>query len=436
MTKFVAVVKREYLERLKARMFIVTTILFPLSLAFFSVVPVLIMTVGGGASLRLVVVDETGKLHERVQSELEGKPKASAPQVTGEGTSDRFELSNFITESIVTNGASTDQVKEALDRRLDKKEIDAYLILPADIFEKRAAQLYRRNTGDPIVARKVRDAVEAAFRTQLLADAKVDAKTIDDLERSISLDTNKVTSSGNYKDSGAGFAVVFGVGFLMYISVLLYGQMTLGAVIEEKETRIAEVLFSSVRPFTLMAGKLLGVALLALTQLAIWGLAFSLFSAFGVNLLAAKGLTLNMPSIPGIFYFYFMLFFLLGYFLYSTLYALVGSIVTTPQEGGQLAMPIVIVLVVGFYFFLPVSRNPESAFAFWLSLFPLFAPVTMMVRIVTQTPPFWQILLSLFLGYLTAGFLLWVAARVYRIGMLMTGKKATLPEIWRWFRQA
>jgi len=435
MIKFLAIVKREYFERLKARMFIVTTILFPLSLVFFGLAPVLIMTVGGGGALRLVVVDETGELYQRVASQL-SLDRESSETLPGEQNLERQRLSHFRVENVPTEGKSLDQVREQLERRLQANEIDAYLILPADIFESNTAQLYRRNAGDVFASGRVQDAVETAVRKQRLVNARVDSRTMESLERPIKLDSTQVTKSGNYRDSATVFGLVFAVGFIMYLSVLLYGQVTLGAVIEEKETRIAEVLFSSVRPFTLMSGKLVGVALLALTQLAIWGIAFSLFSAFGVNLLASKGVSLEVPNVPLVFYLYFTLFFLLGYFLYSTLYALVGSIVTTPQEGGQLAMPIVLILVLGFYFFLPVSRNPESSFAFWLSLCPLFAPISMMVRIVTQTPPFWQILLSLVLGYATAGFFLWIASRIYRIGMLMTGKKASPAEIWRWVRQA
>jgi ABC-2 type transport system permease protein len=222
----------------------------------------------------------------------------------------------------------------------------------------------------------------------------------------------------------------------MYLTILLYGQVVLGAVIEEKETRIAEILFSSVKPFTLMLGKLVGVSLVALTQLAIWGIAFGVFAIYGVSVLASRGVPVNIPSIPAINYFYFALFFLMGYFVYSTMYALVGSMVTTAQEGGQLAMPIVFLLVIGFYFFLPVGRSPDSPFAFWVSMVPFFSPVTMMVRITTQTPPFWQIALSLFIGFGFVAFLTWVASRIYRVGMLMYGKKATIPEVMRWVRQA
>ena len=245
-----------------------------------------------------------------------------------------------------------------------------------------------------------------------------------------------MSGSGGGRESGGGFVLVFAGGFLIDLSVLLYGQVVLGAIIQEKETRIAEILFSSVRPFTLMIGKLLGVSLVALTQLAIWGLAFGAFSLYGVGVLASKGIPANIPKIPLSFYVYFALFFLTGYFVYSTLYALVGSIVTTAQEGGQLAMPIILLLVVSFYFFLPVSRAPDSTLSFWLSMIPFFSPVSMLMRIVTQTPPFWQIALSLLIGVATATLLTWLASRIYRIGMLMYGKRPTIPEVIRWVRQS
>jgi len=130
-----------------------------------------------------------------------------------------------------------------------------------------------------------------------------------------------------------------------------------------------------------------------------------------------------------------MLFFLMGYFIYATLYALVGSMVTTSQEGGQLAMPIILLLVVGFYLAFPVIRSPNSPFAVWVSLVPFFAPITMLIRIVAAEPPAWQVAVSLCLGFATVAGMLWLAGRVYRVGMLMYGKRATIPEVLKWVRQ-
>jgi ABC-2 type transport system permease protein len=273
-------------------------------------------------------------------------------------------------------------------------------------------------------------------REQRLIEANVDAETRLELFQPVEVQAVKVGAAGAERDTGGSFVLVFAVGFVMYLAILMYGQVVLGAVIEEKETRIAEILFSSVKPFALMMGKLVGVSMVALTQLAIWGLAFSAFALYGVGLLSTRGLDASIPTIPFSHYIYFGLFFLLGYFIYATIYALVGSMVTTAQEGGQLAMPIILILVISFYLFLPVSRSPDSSFSFWVSMLPFSAPVAMLVRIVTQTPPFWQIALSLLIGFGTVLLIMWAASRIYRVGMLMYGKRASIPEAFRWARRA
>jgi len=255
----------------------------------------------------------------------------------------------------------------------------------------------------------------------------IDEEKIEKMSEPVSL---KTTGIGGKEGAGeSSFFLVFGLGLLIYMSVLMYGQFVLGAVIEEKETRIAEILFSSMRSFPLMMGKLIGVSLVALTQLGIWAIAFLSISVW------LAGSSFSLPPIPALVLVYFVLYFLLGYFIYATIYAVVGSMVTTTQEGGQMALPIVILLVMGFYLSFNVIRSPNSPLAFWASMFPFFAPITMLVRIVTETPPFWQILLSFGIGIATVVGLMWLAARIYRVGMLMYGKKATIPEVLRWIRQ-
>ena len=439
MTKLLAIVKREYTQRVRSRMFIVTTVLLPVGIALFGVLPALVASIELGNPMRIVVMDSTGKLFGRLRSSLEdNKEAAVVPEANPSTPPNQFDNKNprFFLEDAAVGGRSENDVKAELERRLQAKEIDAFLILPADLLQTGKAQLYRRNTSDLFSTRQIQEALDQSIRELRLIEAHVDSKTMSELARPVVFETTRISGSGSERDSGSGFALVFASGFLMYISVLLYGQVVLGAVIEEKETRIAEVLFSSVRPFTLMIGKLLGVSLVALTQLTIWGVAFGAFALYGVGILASRGIPATIPNIPISFYVYFALFFLSGYFVYSTLYALVGSLVTTAQEGGQVAMPIILLLVVSFYFFLPVSRAPDSRLSFWLSMIPFFAPVSMLVRIVTQTPPFWQIALSLLIGFVTATLLTWLASRIYRIGMLMYGKRPTIPEVIRWVRQS
>ena len=447
MRKFLAIVKREYVQRVRAKMFIVSTVLLPIVMSLFGIVPAIILNIDAGGPLRVAVIDQTGKMYEPLQaafqeeeSEEEAAQQAATPEPQMANparrnlprmASRRFELTEVKTE-----GRSAEDVRMELDHKLRTKQLDGYLYLPEDFVTTGRAEFFNNNPGDMLSRGILHSSLQRAVRDQRLTEAKVDQQTRKELFKGIELEAVKIGAAGQERDSGGSFVLVFGVGFIMYLAILMYGQVILGAVIEEKETRIAEILFSSVKPFTLMMGKLVGVSLVALTQLCIWGVAFATFALYGVSLLMSRGVPASIPNIPFSHYIYFGLFFLLGYFIYATIYALVGSMVTTAQEGGQLAMPIILILVVSFYLFLPVSRSPDSAFSFWVSMLPFSAPVAMLVRIVTQTPPFWQIALSLLIGFSTVLLIMWFASRVYRVGMLMYGKRASLPEAWRWVRQA
>ncbi len=445
MQKFLAVVKREYIQRVSSKFFIIVTLLGPLVMAMFGVVPALILNMDVGGRVRVAVVDQTGKMFAPLQSTLSrgrdeertARPAAINSESVNRNTNEsvqetaKIKKTNFELQEVKPEGRTLETIKALLNQRVRAKELDGFLILPGDLLESGSAQFYGHNTGDFITKERLESALSAAVREQRLVDANIDVHLVRTLSRRVDLQSIKVGTAGEEKDSGEGLILVFATGFIIYLTVLMYGQIVLGAIIEEKETRIAEILFSSVKPFTLMVGKLTGVSLVALTQLGVWAIAF-----IGFVMFAAKGLPINIPNVSPLVFVYFALFFLLGYFIYSTIYALIGSMVTTAQEGGQLAMPIILLLVVGFYLAFPVIQSPDSSFAFWVSMVPFFSPITMVVRIVTQTPPFWQIALSLAIGFATVILLTWLAARVYRIGMLMYGKRATIPEVLRWVRQA
>lgn len=447
MTKFLAVVKREYVQRVRAKIFVLVTILAPLIMLFFGLAPALIFNIRVGGPVRIAVVDQTGKVFQGLKNALSNNDEelnrsAQLTENRNINASERAsQLPNrddqrFELEEVRQGARALSDIRRELDSRTNSGNLSGYLVLPSDLLHDGRPQFFGRKSGDVFTSSALQRTLSRVVREQRLADANIDSRTIQQLSRPVQLDTIRIGDQGDEKDSGQGFTLILGSAFLMYLSILMYGQVVLGAVIEEKETRIAEILFSSVRPFTLMVGKLVGVALVALTQLAIWALAFALLTAFGVNAARARGIPAQVPNVPFIYLFYFAVFFLLGYFLYSTVYALVGSMVTTAQEGGQLAMPILLLLVVGFMLFVPVSKSPDSSFAFWISMVPLFAPVTMLVRIVTQTPPFWQIALSFGIGVATIILVTWIAGRIYRVGMLMQGKRASIPEVWRWVRQA
>jgi ABC-2 type transport system permease protein len=444
MRKFLAVVKREYIQRVRTKFFVVATILGPVLMAGFTIVPAMMFSIKSGGPTRLAVVDQTGKMYERVAKEITngkeaktnvatmkppsqpGAPKDPKEQIdeAGQLTKPSFEV-----EQARLDNRSIEDVRRDLEARVQNRTLEGYIVLPPDLLKEGQPEFRARNTADLFTKGNVESAISRAVRGQRLVDAGIDERTVAQASKPVDLKT--IEAGGKESKGEASFFFVFGIGLLIYMSVLLYGQFVLGAVIEEKETRIAEILFSSMRSFPLMMGKLVGVSLVALTQLGIWAVAFLMFSLW-----AAGGSSISLPHIPPMLFVYFTVFFLMGYFIYSTVYAVVGSMVTTTQEGGQLALPVVLLLVAGFYLSFNIIRSPSSPLAFWASMFPFFAPITMLVRIVTETPPLWQILLSLGIGVATIVGLIWLASRIYRVGMLMYGKKATIPEVWRWVRQS
>ena len=449
MRKFFAIIKREYLQRVRTKFFIVATVLGPVMLVLITVVPLFIATINVGGATRLAVIDQTGKIYDRFHNaltreddEIEPGENSNSGTAVNSNQQDQMQRTadlgdtRFEVEQVTLEGRSLEEAKRQLNERVRQNELDGYVVIPADILDGRSGEFYGRNIGDVFTRQTVANALTRAAREQWLAENKIDERLLRQASRRVTLSTTKVSATGEEKMAGGGFMFVFSFGMLIYISVMMYGQIVLGAVIEEKETRIAEILFSSMRSFPLMMGKLVGVSLVALTQLSIWGLAFLLFVLFGTGIIESQGASVNLPHVPPIMFVYFVLYFLLGYFIYATVYALIGSMVTTTQEGGQLAMPIVLMLVAGFYFVFPIIRSPNSSLAFWASMFPFLAPITMMVRITTETPPAWQIILSLAIGFATVVGLIWLASRIYRVGMLMYGKKATIPEVLRWIRQA
>jgi ABC-2 type transport system permease protein len=444
MTKFRAVVRREYVQRVRSRMFVIVTVGAPLMFALFTVVPILIAGIRTGGPTRLAVVDQTGRLSARLRDSLKGAQPGpaddegeAAPAAMNQdsraqmGGAAKAPGPGYEVEEVSAGGRALEEVKARLDERVNRDELNGYLILPPNVLEGGEAEYHTRNVGDVFTTGQVKNALTRAVRDARLDARGVGPEVMRAVNRPVNMKATRAGAGGEEADRGQGFFLVFGAGFVIYLTILMYGQVVLGAVIEEKETRIAEILFSSIRPFTLMSGKLVGVSLVALTQFAIWGVALFGLGAYAAGMSGAFAI----PRVPVGVYAYLVLFFLMGYFIYATLYALVGAMVTTSQEGGQLAMPIILLLVVGFYLAFPVIRSPNSSFAVWVSLVPFFAPITMLIRIVAQEPPAWQIALSLALGFATVGLMLWLAGRVYRVGMLMYGKRATIPEVLKWVRQ-
>lgn len=446
MRKFLAVVRHEYKKIVYKWTFVLGTLLFPVLGAGFAIVPAIIFSIKGDP-VRLVIIDPTNSIAPRLKEELSAESIAAK-----EEESTKLDLSDsqdvrmrksakkaadgFIFVDYDPTGRSAEQIRNDLNEKAGAGEIDAYMILPADLDDPNAKYEFRsRKAGDFVAGGLVEEALNDAVRSQRLANAHISEATVKELSTKVDLESKALDEQGREKDSDMLLAASFVIGMMIYITLAIYGQVIMGAVVEEKETRIAEILFSSARPFQLMLGKLVGVGLAGLTQMAIWLATLLIVIGFLATQADLAPVVGGLPHISPLMAVYFLLFFLVGYFIYASIFALIGSMVTTVQEGGQFAFPAIMLLLIGFYFSFAVIRDPNSNVSFWVSISPFFAPLTMPVRIMAETPPFWQIGLSLLINGLVIAGLVWLASRVYRVGMLMYGKRATIPEVLKWIRQ-
>jgi ABC-2 type transport system permease protein len=450
MRKFLAVVKHEYRKIVLRWTFLLGTLLFPVIAAGLATVPAIIFSIKGEAT-RIAVIDRLGKIAPRLKENLSAeKIEERAKQAQADSLKnltpnqeekmkrdmaqfqDSFKFIDFDSE-----GKASEQIRAELAQKIRSGELDAYLLVPENYADETARyEFFSRKSGDFIVNETLKDALDNAVRSQRLADANISEAQLKNLSRKVNWDVKKVDEKGAEKGDAGGFWAGFIIAFMIYLNLAIYGQMIMGAVVEEKETRIAEILFSSAKPFQLMMGKLVGVALAGLTQFAIWVISAAVVIALLVPYLAAGGFDLPLPEISILAIVYFLIFFIIGFFLYASIFALIGSMVTTVQEGGQFAFLPIMLMLGGFYFSFAVVRDPNSSLSFWASVVPFIAPMTMPVRIITEMPPFWQIALSILVNGATIAALIWLASRVYRVGMLMYGKRATIPEVWKWIWQS
>lgn len=452
MNKFLAVVRHEYKKIVLKWSFLLATLLVPLLGAVFAVVPALLFSIKSEPT-RLVVVDNTKLIAPRIRENLstEKTPtketRKSTEELMGESVNARpDEQMNRAAEQLGAtfnfvdydaDAKPLDQIKRELTEKITAKELDAYLIVPPGYDAANAKfEFFSRKAGDYVANSRLERAINGAVRSQRLADANISEDRLKDLSRNVEFTKTAISERGAEKNTEGIFAASFVISLMIYVTLMIYGQQILSAVVEEKETRIAEILFSSAKPFELMMGKLVGVGLAGLTQLAIWITSALILLGIGVANMSAAGVNLSVPDITPLTVVYFFTFFLLGFFIYATVYALIGSMVTTVQEGGQFSMLPIMFLAAGYIISISIVRDPNSSLAFWASIAPFLAPITMPVRILAETPAFWQIALSILLNALTIAFLVWLAARVYRVGMLMYGKRATVPEVFKWIRQS
>jgi len=440
--KLFAIIRHEYLKRVRSFGFIFTTVLGPLLLAATFIVPVLIAFIQPSPP-RIAVLDQSNQLYESLSSAVTehrgwstGGLNVSTPVIRPGVSTQGFDLATFKLERAELPALSFEESKQELSRRARANQIEGFLIIPADVLQTGRVDYFGRNSGDPITNEQFDDYVRRAIIEQRLNRAGIDRSRFQEFTSGIVTNRVHLTNAGETKTTGAAFFQILGIALLLFVTLMSYGGTMLTAVSQEKESRLAEILFSSVRSFTLLLGKLIGISLVAFTQYAIWLTTFALLVAYGADGMRAQGSTIELLALPFSFFLYLIAFFFVGYYIFATIFAVLGAMVTNQDDSSSLGLLATMPLVIAFSMSMPVMRSPNSWMAIVGSFVPFLSPILMPIRIVAQTPPLWQILLSLFIGLLTILLLLRLAARAYHTAMLMYGKKATIPEVMRWVRQA
>jgi ABC-2 type transport system permease protein len=432
----VTIAKREYLTRVKSKGFWVATLLLPVAMAALTILPSMI-AMKTRASQRLAVVDEAGGYGERLAAKLVEEEKTKPATELEPGRRRKEETAQFKVDLVARSGERAAQRAE-LDRKVLAGEIDAWLWLSPEGLEKNEVEYHAESVSNFMTQSRLSDVVSEVVGEARLKAAGIDAAQVASLTHEVDLETTRVLAEGSRQEGGmAAFFLAYFLFFLLYMVTLLYGQQVMNGVLEEKSSRIVEVILATVRPIELLLGKLLGIGLAGLTQLAVWLTTMVALTAPAVlGALALVPEDTQLPQVSLVLVLHFLMLFLLGFSLFATLYAAIGAATNNVQEAQQFAGFLVIFLVAPMFFLIPIINDPDSTLAVVLSMIPPLTPMLMMLRIAVKMPPLWQILTAYVLTSAFIVFLIWVCARIYRIGILMYGKKPTFQELWRWIRYA
>lgn len=411
------IIAREYLERVKRKSFIISTLLVPLLMIAMMVAPALIMVFSEPENKTIAVIDDTGRIASMLES------------------SDEIRFVN---------------AGETLDSARANNDYDAILVLGAATVQRpnEAVKMYSHGpltmSTNEYVSSRVSDAIE---------DIRLEAYNIQDLDRILEevkvnlsmpvVDIDKTEDTAT--SSALSYILALIMDMMLYMFILIYGQMVMTSIIEEKTNRVLELVVSSVKPTYLMLGKITGVGLVAITQILIWVGIIGLCSAWLVPLMGNATAPTDEAEIIGAIaqlsdtgfivslMVYMLIFFIGGYLFYSAIFAAIGSAVDNIQDASQLTSIATVPVIIAIVASMAVINNPNSTLAFWLSMVPFTSPMTMMARLPFGVP-LWESLLSIVILYISFMLLIWICAKIYRVGIFMYGKKPSVAELIRWAR--
>lgn len=429
--KLFSIIKREFVTRVKSKGFIIGTAILPLFMVILLVVPILLSTINSEKERKFVIVDYSNQVFSPLAAALNDTTKDGKPMYTL--LKKETELTNY------------QKIKSDLAQQVLDGDITGYMVIPKNVLadnsskSRKSVEFYAKNVSNFNLMRTLEAAVSEVVRTIRLQKSGFDPSTVKRLTRGVRLETFKVAMSGEEKkDQGFTFGVTYALVMILYMAMLLYGATITRSVVEEKNTRVIEMIVSSVKPFQLMTGKILGVGAVGLLQFLIWAVFMLLVSAYRIQvgqLFGASSATMmGVPSLPLNVILFFVLFFVLGFLFFSTMYAAVGAMVNSDQEAQQMQMPVIVFLIVPILLMVYIIGNPDSSVAFVLSMIPFFSPIIMFMRVSVLMPPVWEVALSILILILSILAMIWLTGKIYRVGILMYGKRPTLPELIKWIR--
>lgn len=451
MNKISIIIKREYITRVRKKSFIIMTLLAPVLLGGLILFQVLTMTSKDKNFKKIAVVEDNSDLF-----------KNSIPNIKD-------------AEFVYLENTKVEDLKKTFAQ---SGYYGILYISPEIIHTPNAIELISKNQPPIGLLDHISNSLEKEIERQKLLAYKIENldEIMKNVKTKVSIQTIKIDDSGKVKETSTGIAMALAYlgGFLMYMLVFIFGAQVMRGVIEEKTSRVVEVIISSVRPLQLMMGKIIGIALVGLTQFMIWVLLTLAIATFIKSSIAQKGsiqeMTQKMPqnlmssNTPqatasgetknisssfspeftkifstalnqpwGLIIFSFIFYFVTGYLLYASVFAAIGSAVDNETETQQFMLPVTIPIILGLLVAMGTMQNPESSLSFWFSMIPLTSPIVMMARIPFGVPP-WQLIVSMTLMLLTFWAFVWMAAKIYRTGILMYGKKTSWKEMWKWLR--
>lgn len=425
MRKIWLIIVREFMERVRKKSFIVSTLLTPLLMVVLMVAPSLVMLYGTSDQKQVVVVDRSGIVADRL---------VSSPEVM------------FVNESHMSKAEAC--------RAFDQESgVFGVLYIGSDIEHRDSVQLITNTSSSLMIEESITQQLNTIVEREKLR--AYDIENLEEILASVATNIELATYENNgtgeeasmeSTSSGINYALGLILGMMLYMLLILYGQMVLTSVVEEKSSRVIDVMVTSSSPFQIMMGKILGIALVAVTQIAIWALLviaaskFLLPAIFSAELVATNDMmlqsivgTLSDTGYLASLFGCLALFMVGGFLLYAALYAAAGSAVDSVQEGQQYNTIIMMPIILSIIVMMTIFNDPNSPIAFWASMVPLTSPIVMIARIPFGIP-WWEVVVSLIVLYVTFVGVVWLASRIFRVGIFMHGKRPSWRELWRWIR--